>query len=142
MNPLQTRIDSIEERLARIEKIILERNYPSGKRNDVERLLIDNIGNISVHHLVIISLYLNTNQTKEEISNVLEDWGKAVGNWFQKNHFDNLLKKKIIRKHRDIGNENRYSLTGKGENAADEIIEQLISGKKLQLRKFDTHQMT
>lgn len=136
MNPLQTRIDSIEERLARIEKIILEGNL-SSKRNDIERLLIDNIDKISMHHLVVISLYLNTNQTREEISNILEDWGKDVGKWFQKNYFDALLKKKIVKKRRDDGNENRYSLTGKGENAADEIIEQLISGKKLQLQKFD-----
>ena len=136
MNPLQTRIDSIEERLARIEKIILEGNL-SNKRNDIERLLIDNINKISMHHLVVISLYLNTNQTKEEISNVLEDWGRDVGKWFQKKYFDALLKKKIVKRRRDDGNENRYSLTGKGENAADEIIEQLISGKKLQLQKFD-----
>ncbi len=137
MNPLQTRIDSIEERLARVEKIILEGNYLSNKRNDVERLLINNIDKISMYNLVIISLYLNANQTKEEISNVLEDWGKDVDKWFQKNHFGDLLKKKIIKKHRDSGNENRYSLTGKGESAADKIIEQLISGKKLQLQKFD-----
>lgn len=135
MNPLQTRIDSIEERLARIEKIILEGNL-SSKRNDVERLLIDNIDKISIYHLVVISLYLNTNQTKEEISNVLEDWGKDIGKWFQKNQFDALLKKKIIKKH-DSRSENRYSLTGKGEITADEIIKQLISGKKLQLQKFD-----
>jgi DNA-binding transcriptional ArsR family regulator len=134
LNPLQTRIDSIEERLARIEKIILEGNYRSGKRNDVERLLIDNIGKIPMQHLVVVSLYLNTKQTKEEISNSLEDWGKNVGRWFQKNHFDGLLKKKIIKKHRENRNE-RYSLTRKGENVADKIIEQLISGKKLQLQK-------
>ncbi len=135
MNPLQTRIDSIEERLARIEKIILEGNYLSKKRNDIERLLINKIDKISMQHLTIISLYINENQTREEISDTLEDWGKNVGNWFQKSHFNNLLKKKLIKRHPDK-NDNKYSLTAKGEIVADKIIEQLISGKKLQLEEI------
>ena len=133
MNPLQTRIDSIEERLARIEKI-LEGNL-SGKRNDIERLLIDKIDKISVQHLVIISLYLTPNQTRQNISDVIADWGKDVSKWFEKNHFDALIKKKLIKKQGGK-NDARYSLTGKGKTIADKTIEQLISGKNLQLQKF------
>lgn len=134
MNPLQTRIDSIEERLARIEKIVLEGKYLSGKRNDIERLVIEKIDAIPMQHLVVISLYLTPKQTKEEISNVLYDWGIDFGTWFQRHHFENMLKKKLIKKYKD--DKNKYSLSVKGENIADKIIEQLISGKKLKLQKI------
>lgn len=76
----------------------------------------------------MISLRLHQKQTKAEIKQTLEDWGKAFGNWFeggkiltadwcaQKGHH------KERRRRRHI-----FALIKKGELLADKLIERVES---------------
>lgn len=127
MDPLETRLESLEERLTRIEKIVLREDFSSKKRGGVEKIVIDNIDKISTQHLVVIALYLKPKQTKQEIKNMLQDWGKAVGNWFQGGNLNNRLLKKGVIKKDDVNEkkEDLFSLTGKGQNIVKNLIEKV-----------------
>lgn len=75
--------------------------------------------------MIIISLKLNGKQSKEQIKNTLQDWGKVYGNWFEGGNFNGrLVKKNIVKKEeaRDEKNEDLFSLTKRGEMMAEELI--------------------
>lgn len=118
---------SLEERVARLEKIVLSGDYSTKKGGEVEKLVIDHIDDISTQHLVVIALFLKSKQTKQEIKKMLQDWGKAVGNWFQGGNMNNrLLNEGIIKKDgANNKNEDLFSLTGKGENVAKGFVEKI-----------------
>ncbi len=120
---------SLEERVARLEKIVLSEEYSSKKGGNVEKLVIDHIDDVSTQHLVVIALFLKSKKTKQEIKKTLQDWGKAVGNWFQGGNMNNrLLNEGIIRKDGiNDKKEDLFSLTGKGENVAKKLIEKIKS---------------
>lgn len=119
----------LEERVARLEKIVLSRDYSAKKSGSIEKLVIDDIDDISTQHLVVIALFLKPKQTKQEIKKILQDWGKAVGNWFQGGNLNNrLLKKGIIKKDgANPKNDDLFSLTGKGGNVAKKLIDKIKS---------------
>lgn len=118
---------SLEERVARLEKIVLSEYYSPKKPDSIEKLVIDNVDDISTQHLVVIALSLKSKQSKQNIKNILEDWGKAIGNWFQGGNMNNrLVKTGIIKKDgTNDKKEDLFSLTGKGKNIAKKLIEKI-----------------
>ena len=68
-------------------------------------------------------------QSKASIKNMLLEWGKNSGNWFEGGNFNSrLTKKNLIKK--DGANENKedlFSLTKKGELTAHKIMEKIDS---------------
>ncbi|MEO9277414.1 MAG: hypothetical protein ABI340_06525 [Nitrososphaera sp.] len=131
MTDFEERFQKIEERIAKIEQFL----FTGGSRpksKGIEKLLIDNVDDISTQHLVVIALFLKPKQTKQEIKKMLEDWGKAVGNWFQGGNMNNrLLKKGVIKKDgANDKNEDLFSLTGKGGKMAEEFIEKITIPNK------------
>ncbi|MDE1818706.1 MAG: hypothetical protein KGI19_08905 [Thaumarchaeota archaeon] len=127
MNHHENKSLSLEERVERLEKIVLSEGYPSRKSDGVEKLIIDHVDNMSTQHLVVIALFLKSKQTKQEIKNMLQDWGKAIGNWFQGGNMNNRLVKTAIIKKDGVNdkNEDLFSLTGKGENMAKKMISKI-----------------
>ncbi len=123
----ESRIDALKQRVAKLESIVLDQNYSSQKANNIERLVIDHIDDTSTQHLVIIALYLQPKQTKTEIKKMLQDWGKAVGSWFQGGNLNNRLLNKGVIKKIEVNekNEDLFSLTGKGENMAKELLQKI-----------------
>lgn len=118
---------SLEERVKRLEEIVFGTDYLSKKFQTVEKLIIDQIDDISTQHLVVIALKLKPKQTRQEIKKILEDWGKVVGDWFKGGNMNNrLIKMNIIKKDSvNEKNDDIFVLTKKGELLADELIKKL-----------------
>ena len=58
------------------------------------------------------------------MKNMLQDWGKVYGSWFDGGNFNGrLVRKNIVKKEdRNEKNEDLFSLTRRGEMLADELI--------------------
>lgn len=117
----------LEERVRRLEEVVFGSGYSSKKYGNVEKIVIDKIGKITIQHLVVIALHLKSKISKQDIKTTLQDWGKPVGNWFQGRNMNNrLLNQGIIKKDgTNDNNEDLFSLTGKGQHVAKDIIEKI-----------------
>jgi hypothetical protein len=129
---LEDRLNQLEKRVVKLENATHKKGGSLTKSTqmlDVERMLIDKIDQMSVPHLVIIALKLRPKQTRTELKQMLEDWGKVVGSWFKGGNLNNrLIKKNIVK--RDGVNENNeeiFSLTKRGEVLAEELIDKIKS---------------
>ena len=124
--PLEKRFHKLEERVSKIEKVLFKEGSVS-KAVGIEKLIVENVEDISTQHLVVIALKLKPKQTRKEIKKILEDWGKVVGDWFKGGNMNNRLVKMSIVKRDDVNekNDDLFSLTKKGELLADELIEKL-----------------
>ena len=124
--PLEKRFHKLEERVSKIEKVLFKEGSVS-KAVGIEKLIVENVEDISTQHLVVIALKLKPKQTRQEIKKMLEDWGKVVGDWFKGGNMNNRLVKMSIVKRGDVNekNDDLFSLTKKGELLADELIEKL-----------------
>ena len=122
MSDLEKRIEEIEKRLSKLEALVSGR--PAAAPAGIEAALAEKVDEINTQDLIVVSLRLNKKQTKAEIKNTLQDWGKAFGNWFEGGNFNGrLVKKGIVKKEGDA-----YALTRKGELLADELISGLKAG--------------
>jgi hypothetical protein len=121
---LESRIDAIERRLAKLEEMLPRESHNTFGSNELERKLVENAGRMNTQELIVISLRLNGKQTKEQVKTVLQDWGKVYGNWFDGGNFNGrLVRKNIVKKEdRNENNEDLFSLTRRGEMLADELI--------------------
>jgi len=125
-NPLEKRFQRLEERVSRIEKLLSKGNI-APKTSGIEKLIVENVEDISTQHLVVITLKLKSKQTRQEIKKTLEDWGKVVGDWFKGGNMNNRLIKMSIVKRDGVNekNDELFLLTKKGELLADELIEKI-----------------
>jgi hypothetical protein len=121
---LESRIDLIELRLAKLEEMLPRHSRNATNLNELERKLVENAGRMNTQELIVISLRLNGKQTKEQVKNMLQDWGKVYGSWFDGGNFNGrLVRKNIVKKEdRNEKNEDLFSLTRRGEMLADELI--------------------
>lgn len=121
---LENRISGIERRLSLLESSLERKQSVTPRSNDLEARLVENAQKIKTQEMIVISLKLNGEQTKEEIKNTLQDWGKVYGNWFDGGNFNGrLVKKNIVKKEaKNEKNEDLFSLTKRGEMLADELI--------------------
>ena len=118
---LEERITSLEERITPLEERINNELTVSSNSLDVfEQTLIEKIEQISIPSLIMLSLFLNREQTKLEIQRTLTNWGRACGNWFRGGNFNNRLIKKLF--VRSTTN-NKYQLTKKGQVETKKMIE-------------------
>lgn len=126
---VEKKFHQIEERLERLEDIVLDKgkDFSKAKPVGLEKLLIENVKKIATQHLVVISLKLRGKQTREELRKTLQDWGKVFGNWFRGGNFNNrLLKTNIVKPDgKNEDGEDLYSLTKRGDLLADELIEKI-----------------
>lgn len=124
-SPIEKRFQKLEERVSKIEKLLSKESTP--KTSSIEKLIVENVDDISTQHLVVIALKLKPKQTRQEIKKMLEDWGKVVGNWFRGGNMNNrLIKMSIIKKDGvNEKNDELFLLTKKGELLAEELIEKI-----------------
>jgi hypothetical protein len=127
---VEDRLESLEKRVQNLEETVLStgaKPAKSGKSHEVEALIVSKIDDMGTQDLILIALKLTPKQTKTQIKTMLEDWGKAVGNWFQGGNFNSrLLKKSIVKKDgADHNNDDLYSLTMKGEKLAQDFLDEL-----------------
>lgn len=126
---LEDRVKQLEDRVAKLEGLSKGKKPTSASRktSEIEGLLVAKIEEIGTQDLIVIALRLKPKQTKAELKAMLENWGKAVGNWFQGGNFNTrLLKKSIVKKVGvDEKGDDSYSLTMKGENLAQKLTDEL-----------------
>lgn len=107
-----------EKRLADLEKrvSILEQNKNNQRPANFSQDIITKIDEIGTQDLVILVLKEKPNSTKSEIKNILSDWGKSYGNWFEGGNFSGrLIKKGLVKKaDKNEKGEDRFLLTKKG----------------------------
>jgi hypothetical protein len=77
--------------------------------------------------LIMIALRQKPKQTKAQIREALNDWGKAYGSWFEGGNFSGrLVNKGLVKKDGATGaGEDVFSLTKKGEMEADGLMSKL-----------------
>ena len=99
------------------------------KATEMEAVLIEKADKIGTQGLVLIALRLEPQPTKSTIKNMLIEWGKNVGNWFEGGNFNSrLIKKSLIKKDgTNEKNEDLFSLTKKGKLTTDKLIEEINS---------------
>lgn len=122
---INERLQEIEERLSKLESVIFSENSISDVSN-TEKLIIKRISDLKVPELIILALQLR-NQTKNELKQSLQDWGKPFGNWFCGGNFTQcLVKANIIKSiEKNETNKDIYSLTKKGSIMAEELLEKI-----------------
>jgi hypothetical protein len=126
---LENRIHDIERRLSRLEAAFGGNQVPA-KPVGLEAKLVENADKINTQEMIVISLKLSGRQTKEQIKNALQDWGKVYGNWFEGGNFNGRLVKKNIVKREDKNekNEDLFLLTKRGEMLAEDLIAKVMAG--------------
>jgi hypothetical protein len=127
---LEERLTSLEKRVRKIEDKLAATSSPSskvGKISQIDEKVAAKVDEIGTQDLIVIALNVKPKQSKSQIKSVLENWGKALGNWFQGGNFNaRLLKKGIVKKDgTDQDGNDVYSLTMKGENLSKALIDEL-----------------
>jgi len=116
---LQKRVTSLEQAV-----------YGSGSkpaRRGLEQRIVEKVDDIGTQDLILVALMLAPKQSKTQIRQVLSDWGKAFGSWFEGGNFSGrLVKAGLVKKDgaSDAG-EDLFSLTKKGEMEADSLVSKL-----------------
>ena len=123
---LEERITSLEERITSLEeRINNELTVSSNSLDAFEQALIEKIEQISIPSLIMLSLFLNREQTRLEIQRTLTNWGRAYGNWFRGGNFNNrLIKKSFVHSTTN----NKYQLTKKGQVETKKMIKKYKLG--------------
>lgn len=115
--------NGLDKRIEKLERLF-EQGSPKKMNNDFESKLISKIDKIPIQHLVIIALKLKSEQTRIQLKQTLEEWGKVVGDWFGGGNMTNrLIKENIVNIVRQ--NEERkdvYKLSKKGELLAEDLM--------------------
>lgn len=122
---LEKTIRDLQKRVASLEQAIYK--IPTRSTYGIEQRIAEKVDEMGTQELIIIALRLKEKQNKEEIKDVLSDWGKAYGSWFEGGNFSGrLIKKGLVKKDNLIGSgEDLFSLTKKGEIDADNLISKL-----------------
>ena len=126
---IEDRFRDIERRLSKLESAF-EGSPSHGRAGGIESKLVENADKINTQEMIVISLKLGGMQTKDQIKNMLKDWGKVYGNWFEGGNFNGrLVKKNIVRgEEKDGKGEDMFSLTKRGEMMAEELIAKVMEG--------------
>ena len=124
---LYEKIKDIQKRLSKLEDAVFGEESSFSNTKGIERTIVEKIEEIKTQHLIVISLKLKGNQTRDELKKTLQDWGKVFGNWFRGGNFKNrLLTPNIVKviekneKGKDV-----FSLTQKGNLLAEDLIKKI-----------------
>ena len=122
---ISEKLQEIEERLSKLEGVVFNESSIFDVSN-TEKLIIKEIDSLKMPELIILSLQLK-NQTKNELEQSLQDWGKPFGSWFRGGNFtQRLVKTNIIKSiEKNETNDDIYSLTKKGSVMAEELSEKI-----------------
>lgn len=130
MPTVEDRLLNLEEKVSRMEKQL--KNIVEDKpRNQInlgsfEKKLSEKLDDISTQDLVLICLKLKQKQTRLQIENTIENWGKPSHTWFQHSHFKVRLKDRgfIMKDGKDEKGKDLFSLTQvKGVKTANKLFE-------------------
>ncbi len=123
---IETKLKELEERLHRLEnpqkQNSVQNNLSSSNLDSFTQKIASKIDDITTGNLVLISLKITPNRSMSDIKKNIVSWGWAKDSFFEKGHFQDLVKKGLV--HGTQNDKNSiFSLTGKGEILADKLIQ-------------------
>ncbi|MEX0657406.1 MAG: hypothetical protein WD154_07685 [Nitrosopumilaceae archaeon] len=96
MPTVEDRLLNLEEKVSKIEKqlknIVEEKPRNLTNLGMFEKKLSEKTDDINTKDLVLICLKLKQKQTKLQIENTVESWGRPARSWFKTNNFKVRLK--------------------------------------------------
>lgn len=92
-----------------------------------EVLLANQIDDVSIPELIILSLRINESQTKSEIIQTISKWGRVTEKWFRGGNINNRLIKTGFIIKKNSGKNDLFQLTVRGMIQAEKILEKLRS---------------
>jgi hypothetical protein len=123
---LEKIVSDLQKRVASLEQAVFSAGRKPSARG-LEQKIVEKVDDMGTQELIIIALQQKPKQTKAQIRQALNDWGKAYGSWFEGGNFSvRLVNKGLVKKDgaTDSG-EDLFSLTKKGEMEADVLISKL-----------------
>lgn len=126
----EQRLTALEGKMGLIEALLAQKKQSDAVPvNDKEQAFVDEIDQVGIQDAVIICYRLRGAQTRDQVREVFEKWGKPYGNWFYGGNFSNrLLKKGILKvEGKNDAGQDIYALTMKGERLADEKLDKIVS---------------
>jgi hypothetical protein len=123
---LEKIVSDLQKRVASLEQAVFSAGRKPSARG-LEQKIVEKVDDMGTQELIIIALLQKPKQTKAQIREALNDWGKAYGSWFEGGNFSGrLLNKGLVKKDgaTDAG-EDLFSLTKKGEMEASALVSKL-----------------
>lgn len=120
----------LQKRVASLEQAVYgsgSSSSPKTASRGLEQRIVEKVDDIGTQDLILVALMQNPKQSKAQIRQVLNDWGKAYGSWFDGGNFSGrLVKAGLVKKDgaSDAGEE-LFSLTKKGEMEAGNLVSKL-----------------
>ncbi|UVS70272.1 hypothetical protein [Nitrososphaera viennensis] len=119
----------LQKRVASLEQAVYGNSSDSSKTvtRGLEQRIVEKVDDIGTQDLILVALMQKPKQSKAQIRQVLNDWGKAYGSWFDGGNFSGrLVKAGLVKKDgsSDAGEE-LFSLTKKGEMEAGNLVSKL-----------------
>lgn len=120
----------LQKRVASLEQAVYGGNNNNGSKevtHGLEQRIVEKVDDIGTQDLVLVALMQKPKQSKAQIRQMLDDWGKAYGSWFDGGNFSGrLVKAGLVKKDgsSDTG-EDLFSLTKKGEMESRNLVSKL-----------------
>lgn len=126
LSDLEKIVSDLQKRVASLEQAVFSAG-PKPSARGLEQKIVEKVQDIGTQDLILIALRQKPKQSKTQIREVLNDWGKAYGSWFDGGNFSGrLVNKSLVKKDgaTDAG-EDLFSLTKRGEMEADALMSKL-----------------
>lgn len=125
---LEKVILDLQKRVTTLEQAVYgSGTSPATLNRALEQRIVEKVDEIGTQDLVLVALMQNPKQSKSQIRQMLNDWGKAYGSWFEGGNFSGrLVKAGLVKKDGSSeSGEELFSLTKKGEMEASNLVSKL-----------------
>jgi hypothetical protein len=132
---LEKAIEDLQKRVASLEQAIFGDGRggqkPTSSSVNIEQRIVERVDDIGTQDLILVALMQKPQQSKTQIRQVLNDWGKAYGSWFDGGNFSGrLVKAGLVKKDGSTETgDDLFSLTKKGEMEVTSLISKLDNKK-------------
>lgn len=127
---LEKAVSDLQKRVASLEQAVYGSTGGNGQKaatRGLEQRIVEKVDDIGTQDLVLVALMQKPKQSKAQIRQILDDWGKAYGSWFEGGNFSGrLVKAGLVKKDgaSDAGDD-LFSLTKKGEMESASLVSKL-----------------
>ena len=125
---LEKVILDLQKRVTTLEQAVYgSGTSPATLNRALEQRIVEKVDEIGTQDLVLVALMESPKQSKSQIRQMLNDWGKAYGSWFEGGNFSGrLVKAGLVKKDGSSeSGEELFSLTKKGEMEASNLVSKL-----------------
>lgn len=92
----------------------------------ISRVMAMNAEKLKIPQMAVVALWVHGNMTKAQLKEIIENWGKPVGNSLSANFNRDLADKALVR---EVGKTEKgdiiYGLTEKGKMESEKVVKEL-----------------